>query len=324
VNLPIRVGVIGAGVMGTRHARLYAELPGCELVGLFDPDTARAEKLIECFGGIAYRQLNHLLADVDAVSIVSPTTTHAAVAHRALDFNRHMLVEKPMTATATEARILADRARESGRVILVGHVERFNPVVLKLRQIITGQRIRRVTLRRIAPFNNRCLDTSVVNDLMIHDIDLVRSLFGSDVRTMEASGAAVCTDHIDQAVVELSLNDGPQVSLIASRVGDIHAREIDVVTEHTCILADLLHRSITVTSVPGSTGRSVTNQCSVPPGEPLRMELQHFLDSIRGAATPLIDGDAGLQAVEWVDRINMLIGEPRHDLQMAGQLGRRS
>ena len=303
----IRVGVIGAGVMGAHHARLYSELPGCELAGVFDPDLARATEVTDRFGGSIYRQLNDLLEEVDAVSIVSPTTTHAAVAHRVLDYGRHLLLEKPMTATVAEAGILAEHARDSGCVLLVGHVERFNPVVRELQHIIAGKRVRRVTLRRIAPFNNRCLDTNVVSDLMIHDIDLVQCLFGSDIRTMTAHGTRVCTEHIDQAGVELALNDGPLVSLIASRVGEFHTREIDITMEGTCVLADLLHRTISVTSASSPAGRSVIGQHHVPAAEPLRLELQHFLNCIRGTETPLIDVEAGRRAIEWVDRIETMI-----------------
>lgn len=319
---PIRIGVVGAGVMGAHHARIYSELPGCELVGLFDPDMNRATELVKRSGGTAYRQLNDLLAEVDAISIVSPTSTHAAVAHRALEFNLHMLVEKPMTASVNEARQLAHQARNSQRVVLVGHVERFNPAVRELRQIIAGHRVRRVTLRRVAPFNNRCLDTDVISDLMIHDIDLVQSLFGTEIDHMEARGTAVRTEHIDQAVVELSLRGGPIVSLIASRVGDIHEREINVVLEGACILADLLHRTLSVTSAPAPDGRSVTEQHNVPPAEPLRLELQHFLNCIRGIETPLITHDDGLRAIEWVDRIGSLINQrsvgPRTCVQIGG------
>jgi predicted dehydrogenase len=293
--------------MGAHHTRLYSELPGCELVGIYDPDIGRATDVTERFGGTVFRQMTELLEAVDAVSIVSPTTTHAAVAHRALDFGLHLLVEKPMTATVAEASCLVERANNGDRVLLVGHVERFNPTVLELQRIIAGKRVRRVALRRIAPFNNRCLDTDVVSDLMIHDIDLVRSLFGSHIRSIAAQGEAVCTEHTDQALVELSLTDGPQVSLIASRVGELHTREIDVTMEGSCVLADLLHRTITTTSATPEEGRSLTGQYSVPPAEPLRLELQHFLDCIANRETPRIDADAGLRAIEWVERIEGLI-----------------
>ncbi|MGH9174853.1 MAG: Gfo/Idh/MocA family oxidoreductase, partial [Vicinamibacterales bacterium] len=175
VQFPIRVGVIGTGVMGERHARIYSDLEGCELVGVYDPDLERATAVAQRHGGTAFQLLEHLFAEVDAVSIVSPTSTHAAVAHRALDFGRHILIEKPMTATVGEARLLAERVRRSEQIVVVGHIERFNPVVQKLRSVIANDRPRRVRLRRIAPFDNRCLDSDVISDLMIHDIDLVQS-----------------------------------------------------------------------------------------------------------------------------------------------------
>jgi predicted dehydrogenase len=303
VDQPVRVGVIGAGVMGTRHARIYSELPDCRLTGIFDPDLDGAARVVDQFGGDVYHNLDDLLEAVDAVSIVSPTTTHAAVAHRVMDAGRHLLVEKPMTATLSEARYLTERARLSDLILLVGHVERFNPVVAELRRVLAGQPIHHATLRRIAPFNDRCLDTNVISDLMIHDIDLVRSLFGTEIETISADGEAVRTAQIDQAHVELTLDTGLHVSLIASRVGEVPTRDIAVDIDGAIVVADLLQRTISITS----DERSMVKQFTVPAAEPLRLELQHFLNCIRGHATPLIDAAAGCSALEWADRIDSLI-----------------
>jgi predicted dehydrogenase len=303
--------------MGTRHARIYSELPNCELTGIFDPDLDSATRVADQYGGIVHRSLDDLLDTVDAVSIVSPTSTHAAVANRAIDAGRHLLVEKPMTATVSEARFLADRAQSSGLVLLVGHVERFNPVVAELRRSITGHPVCHVTLRRIAPFNNRCLDTNVVSDLMIHDLDLVRSLFGTNIETIDAEGEAIQTDQIDRALVELTMASGLRVSLAASRVGEGSIRDIEVQIDDGYVLADLLQRTITISS----TESGVVKHSLVPPAEPLRIELQHFLNCIGGHETPLIDAESGYHVIELVDRINSRIQHRSMDPLAANHTG---
>ena len=308
---PVRVAVIGAGVMGARHARLYSQIPGYEFAGVFDPDTARATEVADQFGGIAFRDFNALLDDVEAATVASPTSTHAAVARRAMDAGLHLLIEKPMAASVDEARHIVERSDASDRVLLVGHVELFNPAVAELRRTLAGRKVRHVTLRRIAPFTSRCLDTNVVSDLMIHDINLVQNLFGSDIVSITADGEAVETTQIDRAVVDLTLATGTRVTLFASRVGASQTRQIDVTADGICVLADLLNRSISMTSVTPTGGRCLIEQYDAPPGEPLRLELQHFLNCIRGQEKPQIDAACGYRAVEWVDRIDRLIDQRR-------------
>jgi predicted dehydrogenase len=305
----IRVGVVGTGVMGERHARVYSRIPGCSLVGVYDPDMVRAAAVVEQHGGQAYRSLESLIGDVDAVSVVSPTMTHAAVATCGLDNGLHVLIEKPMTASVVEGETLAARARSAGSVVMVGHIERFNPVIIELQRMLQRQRVRRVRVRRIGPFPERSLDTDVISDVMIHDIDLIQHLFGTSICTIAARGDIVVTDRIDRAVADIELDGGPFVTLVASRVADRRVREIEVVLESATITADLLTSTITITSSRDGSGRCTTTSQPVPPAEPLLAELRHFLNCIRKHEQPAVDATAGLRAIVWAEHIRAAITE---------------
>jgi predicted dehydrogenase len=294
--------------MGERHARVYAQLPACTLVGVYDPDLARAAAVAEQYGGSVFSSMDGLLQHVDAISIVAPTVTHAAIATRALDGGLHMLIEKPMTASLAEAIALTQRVSAApGSVVMVGHIERFNPVIRELRRHLLGAKVRRVRVRRVAPFDNRCLDTDVVYDLMIHDIDLVQHLFGSQLASLDARGSSIVTTSIDQAIVDITLHGGPKVTMIASRAAEKRVREIEVVLDGAYVIADLLERTISVTSSADHSGRCVTESRPVPSVEPLRAELQHFLSCIAGREQPAVDAQAGLRALEWAAEIESLI-----------------
>jgi predicted dehydrogenase len=295
--------------MGERHARTYSKLNGCLLAGVYDPDLARAAVVTEQYGGTIFRSMEGLVQAVDAVSIVSPTVTHAATAIYALERGLHVLIEKPMTASVDEGRALAQRARTTHSVALVGHIERFNPVIHELSRLIRGKRVRRARMQRMSPFPQRSLDTDVISDVMIHDIDLVQYLFGTRIRSIVARGDAVLTDRIDRAVADLELDGGPTVTLVASRVADLRTREVEVVLDSATITADLLGGSITVTSAADVSGKCVTETRAARRVEPLQLELRHFLNCIREREKPLIDADAGLRAVEWAEQIVVAISE---------------
>jgi predicted dehydrogenase len=295
--------------MGERHARTYAMLPDSELVGVFDPDRSRAAAVAEQYGGKAFPSLEQLLAEVDAVSIASPTSTHAVTASLGLRAGRHLLIEKPLAGSLSEAEELARLAGDAPNlVLLVGHVERFNPMVRELMRVIDGKKIARLRFRRMSPFGNRCLDSDVIHDLMIHDIDLVISLFKSEIASIDASGSAVMTDHIDEAMADLVLTDNTRVTLIASRVANQRARDIGVTFDGGFVAADLLEHTISITHGSNATGRCLTDVRRINPQETLRSELQHFLRCIRGEEAPLIDVHAGLRAMEWAARVQAHIG----------------
>jgi predicted dehydrogenase len=311
----VRVGVIGAGVMGARHARTYAHLDEAKLVGIFDPDIARASDVVQRNGGKVFHSLEDLFNAVDAVSIVCPTSQHAEVAIAAIDHGLHVLIEKPMTASVHDAQRVIERcAHAPNAVVLVGHIERFNPTIAELRDRLAGQRIRSVTLRRMSPFENRCLDSDVIQDLMIHDIDLALELFSDRVSQIDGVGSCIMSDKLDQVIGQLWMEDGVNVTLLASRVAARKARSIDVRTDNAWIVADLLTRTVSISrlSILDQHGTSwplqQIEQCgpefiSIPASEPLRIELQHFIDCILGRDKPVVDVIAGFRAIAYATAI---------------------
>lgn len=315
----VRVGVVGAGAMGERHARVYSQLPRATLIGVYDPDGARAALVCEQHGGRPFASLDELCAAVDALSIVSPTTTHADVALHALDRGLHLLIEKPLCATVAESQHLIERAaHRPDSVILVGHIERFNPVVAELRRALRGRHIHAATLRRMAPADSRCLDTDVVHDLMIHDIDLALDLFGDAVNTVDSVGSTVHSGGIDQAVAQLGMDDGAMVTMIASRAAERKVRAIEVRTDDAWIAADLLARTIAITPLSildehgvawplSEEANARAQHISAPAAEPLRLELDHFLKCARGREKPVVDIIGGFRALVYAEAISQLI-----------------
>lgn len=305
------VGVVGVGVMGARHARVYSELPDVRLIGVFDPDSSQAIETVRSYGGHAYGSLHDLLRSVDAVSIASPTSTHVDVALDAIDHGCHFLIEKPLADSIhSSKRIIERAARSRDRIFMVGHIERFNPTVMALRKFLGGQRIVSMTLRRMSQFSNRALDTDVVHDLMIHDIDLTLMLLGDDVSSIDAIGTPVRTPHIDQAMAEMIIGDA-EVHLIASRVANRRTRTVEVRTENARITADLIGQTIRVNRGPlgGSNGANdgTSRWLPVADGEPLTLELQQFVQCATSKSQPELDLAAGYRAMGIAACINDLI-----------------
>ncbi|HVQ30011.1 MAG TPA: Gfo/Idh/MocA family oxidoreductase, partial [Vicinamibacteria bacterium] len=211
---PTRVGVIGVGALGQHHARVYAALEGVRLAGVYDVDAARAGEVAERHGSRAYAHLRELLPEVDAVSVAVPTVDHLRVARAALDAGKDVLVEKPMATTLAEADEMIALAEARGAVLQVGHIERFNPAVEVLRRV---PKPRFVEVHRLGSFSPRSLDIDVVLDLMIHDLDLVLSLDGTEAVQVDAVGVPVLTPRVDIANARLRFASGLIANLTASR-----------------------------------------------------------------------------------------------------------
>lgn len=222
--VPIPVAVIGCGHLGTYHARLYAELPEAELVGVVDLDLERARRLGAELGVGAGVCLEDLAAPVAAVSVSTPTVSHEAVSLAALAQGAHVLVEKPITDSLAAGRRLVEAFHAAGRVLAVGHVERFSAVFQAARDELAGPRY--VEAHRLAPFVPRSLDVDVVLDLMIHDLDLTLSLVASEVQSVDAAGVPVLTDGADIATARIRFQDGTIANLTASRVSREKVRKI--------------------------------------------------------------------------------------------------
>lgn len=304
----IRAGVIGVGTMGERHARLYAQSTVAQLVGVYDANYDRARSVAVRWGTQAFATVEQLLDAVDTVSIASPTHTHAALATLSLDRGVHMLVEKPLADSLGAARDFAASASRRPKVVVqVGHIERFNPVVRELQRLVCGRCIRSMTMRRFSLFDGRCLDSDVIQDLMVHDLDLAHAFCGDGLELLGASGERLMTSRIDDATAHLRAVDGARLTLRASRVADRKVRALTILTDDAWFDADLLNKSITVANRAAGSGKTVTERRVVANDEPLRLELDYFLDCVRHGRQSLIGVEAGVQTLARAEAIAALI-----------------
>ncbi len=310
----IRVGVVGVGSMGLNHIRVYRALHDrCELAGVFDADTARCQAVAAAHKLRAFDSLEALLGAVDAVSVVVPTVHHEAVTMRALERGVHTLVEKPIADTPAAGLRMAQAAWDAHVTLQVGHVERFNPVVQLMPDILQGKTVLAMDFRRLSPYDPRIADVDVVQDLMIHDIDVLRHLLPGSPARVQAMGCSPRSgSRVDHAVALLDINGVP-VTLTASRVTEQKVRLLCVTTDQAYIEMNYLERKIGISRVTHS-GFSSTPQAGyrqegivekvlVPNVEPLREELSHFLDCARDGSSPLVGGDDGVEALRIAERI---------------------
>jgi predicted dehydrogenase len=301
---PLRVGVIGVGHVGQHHARLYRSLPGSLLVGVVDANGRRAKEVAERFGTTVYDDVDVLLREVEAVSIAVPTSAHYAIARQCLDAGVHVLVEKPLAATPDEARDLVTVARQRGAILQVGHIERFNPVWLKVWPTIRDPWL--IECRRVGPFTGRSTDVDVVLDLMIHDLDLVLSLQLGAVTDLRAVGACILSDKLDVAHAWLTFTSGCVAVLTASRVATARSRELVVVQRDCSLILDYQARRAILRQISGEAGSQVILGDNE---EPLKLELEAFLHAVRTGSRPVVSGEEGEAAVVLASRIQEAIGQ---------------
>jgi predicted dehydrogenase len=294
----LRAGVIGVGALGRHHARVWASLPGARLVGVFDVDPARAAEVAGRHGCRAYADEEALLADAEAVSVAVPTVDHHAVARRALERGRDVLLEKPMTATLAEADDLMGVAAARGALLQVGHIERFNPATETL--LAAGKGARFVEVHRLGSFSPRSLDVDVVLDLMIHDLDIVLALDGSEPVQIEAVGVPVLTPRVDIANARLRFASGLIANLTASRVSVERTRKFRVFAPRTYVSADFTAREAQVyrleTDEAGKP-RIASARQGAPDREPLRLQIEAFARAVRDRTRPVVAGDDGRRAL---------------------------
>jgi len=332
---PLRAAVVGVGHLGRHHARLMKEVPGVELVAVVDSRLEHARGVAEPLGVPALASADELPADVEAVSVAVPTSAHHAVVCPLLERGLHVLVEKPMAATLEEARAMAALARDRGLVLQVGHVERFNPALSVAREM--GVKPRFIEANRLAPFTYRALDTSVVMDLMIHDIDIVLELAASPLARLDAVGSHVLGRHVDIANARLTFENGCVANITASRVSFEPVRRTKVFADDAFLSLDFAtRRAFVVRMAPGFDKGSLSAEAATrfPPkgsfrefvqqglmdlreidmdeANPLLTELTAFVAAVRGArgepdAAPGVprgvSAEAGLRAMEVALRI---------------------
>jgi predicted dehydrogenase len=306
----IRAAVIGAGYLGRFHAQKWAALHGCQLVAVADPDPVRRAAVAREFGTEALPDWRALLGRVDAVSIAAPTPLHHAIARACLEAGLHVLVEKPITTTVEEARDLMGAAAASGRVLQVGHLERFNAAVQAIEGLLTRPRF--VESVRLAPFRQRGTDVSVVLDLMIHDIDQIQSVVRSPLVAVEAVGTRVFSDDLDIANARLRYACGCVANVTASRVSLKTERKLRLFQDDSYLSLDLQQKILTVirkgaAPAAGELPQVSIDERSYEQGDALKLEIEAFVDSIRSGRPPLVGGAEGLAALETAIRIASLV-----------------
>jgi predicted dehydrogenase len=301
---PIRVAVVGAGEFGRNHIRVWRELEGAELAGIVDTNGERARQLAAEFGTDVIRDLDALAAaGVDAASVAVPTKEHARVGCHLLDAGVDVLVEKPMASSLEEASRLIASAQRSGRILQIGHVERFNPAVAAAQKIVLRPMFFEV--HRLGVFTPRSLDIDVVYDVMIHDLDILLALLDAPVVDLKAVGIPVITDKVDIAHARIEFQTGAVANVTASRVSTERVRKMRFFQEHEYISLDFARQdALRIRVQPGSPQPGIGfEKLSATPEEPLRAELRAFLDSVRTRKPPVVDGAAGRRNLELADRV---------------------
>ncbi len=305
----LRVGVIGVGAMGERHCRVYASLRRVHLAGVVDLDDSRGRAVAAQYETRYFENYRQLLGEVDAVSIATTTPAHFDLGMEALEHGVHVLVEKPLTETLEQGDQLVAEARRRDLVLQVGHIERFNPAYMELKNVTEGMQLVAINVRRLSPFDLSNTDVDVILDLMIHDLDLVVDLVGTQLEGIKAWGRSITTKAIDHAVAHLSFRDGPIVTLFASRITEQKVRMIEVIAEGAYVEADLLGKSVLVHrrtfpqyldnhQATKYRQESVIERIYVPMSEPLMLELHHFVESIREGKPNIVPGSQGLYALQ--------------------------
>lgn len=309
-----RVGVVGAGGLGVHHVRILRDLCGDRFAGFADENPGRASQVAAQYQTTAYPSLDRLLDDVDAVSIVVPTTAHHTVASAALARGKHVFVEKPFTVTLAEADDLLAKARAAGVVLQVGHVERFNRAVRAAMPYVDGPRF--IESDRLAPFNPRGSDVAVVLDLMIHDLDLVHTLVASPVADVQAMGIPVLTPQLDIANARLTFANGAVANITASRVSRERLRKLRIFQRSGYLSLDLASGTgeffrlrgdfdpLQLARAPRALEEFVERVVlDAPEGEPLVLELSQWLGAIMGRNPIAVTGEEGREALEAALRI---------------------
>ncbi|HKV03918.1 MAG TPA: Gfo/Idh/MocA family oxidoreductase [Candidatus Acidoferrales bacterium] len=301
---PIRVAVVGVGEFGRNHVRVWRELEGAALAGVVDINGDRAQKIAAEFGTRALPGLDALAAEgVVAVSLAVPTQEHAQVGCRLLETGVDVLVEKPMAGSVDDASRLIASAKRFGRILQVGHVERFNPAVVAAQKIVSRPMFFEV--HRLGVFTPRSLDIDVVYDVMIHDLDILLSLAKAPVMDLKAVGIPVITDKVDIAHARVEFSSGTVANVTASRVSTERVRKMRFFQEHEYISLDFARQdALRIRVQPGSPQPGIGfEKLPTTPEEPLRAELRAFLKCVRMRSTPVVDGAAGCRALELADRV---------------------
>ena len=309
-NTKTKVAVIGVGYLGKIHAKIYHAMENVELVAVVDTDANAVETVCRQFGCQGVTRIEDLPSGIDAVSIVVPTSFHLGVSEHFLKQKIHTMLEKPIAASVSESQQIVDMATNSGAILQIGHLERFNAGVMKLAELAENPRF--IEVHRLGTFVERATDVDVVTYLMIHDIDIVLSLVDSPLRHVSATGTSVVTDHVDIANARLEFENGAVANVTASRVSRTQFRRIRVFSKQHYLglnFSDQQLEEVLPGEVkPGSRFPELINRkIDVEPQLPLNAELEHFIDCVQNNKIPLVTGEHGLVAVKVADIVRQKI-----------------
>ena len=290
----VKCGVAGVGYLGRHHARIYDALDSSELVGIFEPQDETAELVCTAHDCRRFFSLEELGEACDAVSVVCPTDKHAEVSIPLIDYGCHLLVEKPLCVTSKEAERILSKAKDSGTIVQVGHIEHYNPVMKFLEAAVESPKY--LTGERLAPFQPRGTEVGVVLDLMIHDIGIITALVDSPIKQVDAIGVRVLSSTEDIANARLIFESGCVANLSASRVSEKKAREIRIFQETGYLSLDFMNQKGHL--IERKRNSLKKKEIPVEKGEPLALELSYFLECVSDASTPKTDGAFGKSTLE--------------------------
>lgn len=290
----VKVGIVGVGHLGAIHAKVYSKLPNVDLVGVCDCNLERALEIGKKYHTRSFADYEDLFGKVEAASIVVPTSLHYNIAKEFLNAGIHVLIEKPITKTLSEADELIEIAQKKDLIIQVGHVERFNAAVLALEKYLKKPKF--IECQRLGPFHKRVEDVGVVLDLMIHDIDIVIGLIKQDVVTIEAVGLSTMSAHEDVANVRLIFEDGTIADITASRVTKDVVRKIRIFQEDSYISLDYMDQEVTIFKKMGS--KILKEKVKVKKTRPLNEELESFIKCVTTHQKPIVSGVEGRRALQ--------------------------
>jgi UDP-N-acetylglucosamine 3-dehydrogenase len=281
--------------MGRNHARIYSQLDEVKLVGVADSDAALVESIAHSYNSTPYVNYQQLLQEkLDAVSIVVPTTLHKEAALAAIEQGSNILVEKPIADTMANARDIIIAARKRGTRLMVGHIERFNPAIIKLKQIISDGLlgdIISISARRVGPYNPRIRDVGIILDLGTHDIDIMSYLSGDKVKQVYASAGSVVHSHEDHAIITLNFTGGVSGMIETNWLTPHRVRTLTVIGSQGIAEVDYIQSTLRIFDSEWSREAKINRQ------EPLKLELEHFIECVRQDKPPLVSGDDGVHAL---------------------------
>jgi len=310
----VRVGVIGTGHLGSHHVKHFAKIKEATLVGVFDTDQNQSKKIAKKYNTESFSSLESLVKKTDAISVVTPTESHAKIALKCINSGKHVFVEKPMTKTISEADDLVYSAKKNNVILQIGHIERLNPALIALKPYHIKPRY--IEIQRLAPYQSRGSDIPVVLDLMIHDIDIILSIVKSKVKSIKATGLSILTKSIDIANARIQFENGAVASMTSSRIAKNKIRKVKIFQNKLYSTIDLLLGLTEIYQVKGYTKDKLESSTNflfeidnqkkiisykkplVKKEDALKLELINFVNSIDGRDKPIVNGLEGREALK--------------------------